>query len=116
KASAARLSDGQRQLVHLTIAGADDIPIEKTSDLYRNLVKALHDFGDPYLPIQVEVRELLALILSANVRVLPDYQWESVEANVRATLLDVFGFEWRELGQTVFLSEVISAIQRVAGV
>jgi hypothetical protein len=31
-------------------------------------------------------------------------------------LLDVFGFQRRELGQTVFLSEVISAIQQVDGV
>jgi hypothetical protein len=31
-------------------------------------------------------------------------------------LLDEFGFQRRELGQTVFLSEVISAIQRVTGV
>lgn len=116
KASAARLSDGRRQLVHVTIAGVDDIPIEKSSDLYRNLTKAIHDFGDPYLPIQVDVRELLALIVSANVRVLPDYLWESVEPKIRAVLLDEFGFQRRELGQPVFLSEVISAIQRVAGV
>ena len=116
KASAARLSDGRRQLVHVTIAGANDIPIDKTSDLYRNLRKALRDFGDPYLPIRVELRELLALIISANVSVLPDYQWESVEPKIRATLLDVFGFQRRELGQTVFLSEVISAIQQVDGV
>ncbi len=116
KASAARLSDGRRRLVHVTIAGADDIPIEKSSDLYRNLTKALHDFGDPYLPIQVDVRELLALIVSANVRVLPDYLWESVEPKIRAALLDEFGFQRRELGQPVFLSEVVSAIQRVVGV
>jgi predicted phage baseplate assembly protein len=116
KASAARLSDGRRQLVHVTIAGANDIPIDKTSDLYRNLRKSLRDFGDPYLPIRVELRELLALIISANVSVLPDYQWESVEPKIRTTLLDIFGFQRRELGQTVFLSEVISAIQRVDGV
>jgi hypothetical protein len=116
KATAARLSDGQRQVVFVTIAGADDIPIEKSSDLYRNLVKALHDFGDPHLAIQVELRELLALVISANVRIMPDYQWESVEPKIRATLLDVFGFESRELGQTVYLSEVISTIQKVAGV
>ena len=116
KASAVRLSDAHRQLVHVTIAGADDIAIEKTSDLYRNLVQALHDFGDPYLPIQVDVRELLALIISANVRVLQDYQWESVEPEIRAALLDKFGFQRQELGQPVFLSEVVSAIQRVPGV
>jgi hypothetical protein len=50
KAAAARLSDGRRQLVDVTIAGADDIPIDVNSDLYRNLVQALHQYGDPYLP------------------------------------------------------------------
>jgi predicted phage baseplate assembly protein len=68
KASAARLSDGLKQIVHVTIAGADDIPIALTSDLYRNLVEALHDFGDPYLPIKVEVRELKLL---PTRRILP---------------------------------------------
>ncbi len=115
KASAARLSDGRRQLVHVTISGADDIPIDKTSDLYRNLVKALRDFGDPYQPIQVEVRELMLIVLSANVRIQPDYQWESVVTKIRAKLLDTLSFENRELGQDVVLSAVISAIQSVAG-
>jgi hypothetical protein len=116
KASSARLSDGHRQLVHLTVAGVDDIPIAKDSDLYRNLVQALQQFGDPHQPLRVEVRELILLIISARVRVLPDYLWESVEPNIRATLLDTFGFERRDLGQDVLLSEVISTIQRVPGV
>ena len=116
KASAVRLSDGRRQLVHLTIAGADDIPIDETSDLYRNLCQALHQFGDPHQPIQVDIRELLLLVINARVRVLPDYQWESVEPQVRTVFLDTFSFERRELGQDVLLSEVISTIQRVPGV
>ncbi len=116
KASAVRLSCGRRELVHVTIAGADDIPIETISDLYRNLCKALQDFGDPYLPIQVDVRELLALVISANVQVLPDYQLETVEPSIRSALLEAFGFERRDLGQAAFLSEVIATIQQVAGV
>ncbi|GEM_PF-4651402 len=36
----------RRNAVYVTIAGAGDIPIDKGSDLYRNLVKALHDLGD----------------------------------------------------------------------
>jgi predicted phage baseplate assembly protein len=116
KASAARLTDGRRQLVHVTIAGADDIPIDESSDLYHNLVKALRDYGDPYQPIMVEVRELMLIVLSANVRIQPDYQWESVVTKVRAKLLDTFSFERRELGQDVLLSEVISTIQSVPGV
>ena len=116
KASAIELPDGRRMLVHVTIAGADDIPIDKTSDLFLNLGQALRQFGDPYQPVQVSVRELMLLVISANVRIMPDYQWESVEPRIRATLLETFSFERRELGQDVMLSEVISVIQGVPGV
>src|SRR6185312_6784198 len=39
KASAARISNGSRQLVHLSILGADNIPIATNSDLYLNLLQ-----------------------------------------------------------------------------
>jgi hypothetical protein len=116
KASAARLSDGRRQLVHVTIAGADDIPIDRTSDLYYNLLIALRQLGDPDLPVQVDVRELVVLVLSANVRLVTDYQWEPVVTKIRALLLDSFGFQKRALGQPVLLSEIISVIQYIPGV
>jgi predicted phage baseplate assembly protein len=116
KAAAARLSDGRRQLVHVTIAGADDIPIDVNSNLYRNLVQALRQYGDPYQPIQVCVRKVELLVISAGIRVLPEYQWESVELLVRAALLDAFSFDSRELGQTAFLSEAVSLMQGIEGV
>lgn len=116
KASAQRLTDGTRQIVHVTIAGAEDIPIDRSSDLYRNLNKALHDFGDSNRPIRLAVRKLVLLLLAAKIRVLPDYQWEVVEPQIRAVLLDTFGFERRELGQSVWLSDIISIIQQVRGV
>jgi hypothetical protein len=116
KASATALSDGRRRLVHVTIAGTDDIPITPHSDLYRNLLEALRNFGDPHQPVALAMRELLSLVISANVRVLPDYEWESVAPQIREALLDAFGFSRRELGQDVTPSEVISEIQRVRGV
>jgi len=116
KASAVELPDGRRMLVHVTIAGAEDIPIDTNSDLFYNLRGALRQFGDPYQPVQVSVRELMLLVISANVRIMSDYQWESVEPRIRATLLETFSFERRELGQDVMLSEVISVIQGVPGV
>ncbi len=116
KAAAARLSDGRRMIVHLTIAGAEDIPIDPTSDLYRNLLKALRDYGSPELPIRVEPRELLMLVVSANVRILPDYLWGTVSEMIRRTLLETFSFERRDLGQDVLLSEMISVVQSIAGV
>lgn len=116
KARAVEMTDGRRQIVHVTIAGADDIPIEETSDLFRNLRQALHDFGDPFQPIRLAVRELMMIVISARVRILPDYQWEPVVLRVREALLDALGFESRELGQDVLLSEVISVMQAVRGV
>jgi predicted phage baseplate assembly protein len=116
KAKAMLLSDGRRQVVHLTIAGVDDISIDKQSDLYRNLYQALRQFGDPDQPVRLEVRELMLIILSAKVKILPEYQWEVVEPHVRQALLDTFSFDTRELGQDIILSEVISTIQKVNGV
>ena len=116
KALALRVSDGRQQLVYITIAGVDDIPIDTTSDLYQNLLAALRDAGDPDLPLRVALRELKALMLSANIKLLPDFVWESVVAAVRAQLLDTFGFDSRALGQPALLCEVIAAIQGVLGV
>jgi hypothetical protein len=116
KAFSARLSNGVRELVHVTIAGAGDVPIAPDSDVLRNLRLALSQFGDPALPVSVAVRELLLLVISARVRLLPDYVWEKVAPKIRAKLLETFSFEARELGQDVFLSEVFSAMQSVPGV
>jgi len=116
KASATGLSDGRRRLVYVTIAGADDIPIAATSDLFQNLTRALRRAGDPHLPVRVGVRELKLLVIGAGVGLLPDYEWASVEPKVRAALLAAFGFARRDFGQDVLLSEVLGAAQAVEGV
>jgi predicted phage baseplate assembly protein len=117
KASAVRLSDGRRELVHVTIAGADDIPISETSDLYQNLKLAFQQYnGDPFQPVQLAVRNLKLLVAVAKVRLLADYEWESVEPQLRAAMLDTFSFAKRNLGQDVVSSQVISTLQSVPGV
>ena len=116
KASAARLSDGVRQVVHITIAGTDDIPIDTSSDLHRNLRLALAQNGTPGISIRVVPRELALLVIQAGVRIDPAYLWKTVATQVRAALQAAFSFEARELGQPVYSSEVIAAIQSVPGV
>ncbi|MEA2829640.1 MAG: hypothetical protein QOF22_388, partial [Bradyrhizobium sp.] len=116
KAAAFRNTDGHQQWVHVAVAGARDIPIETTSDLYRNLKQALHRFGDPYLPIEVKVRDRSALVVSANIKVDPDYQWEMLEPKIRAAMLDRFSFERMDLGQDALLSDAVRAIQTLRGV
>ena len=116
KASSARFFGPGASLVHVTVAGVDDIPIATSSDLYINLVQALRQNGDPYEAIQVDVRSLILLIISAGVRVSDVYLWEKVEPNIRAALAAAFGFENRDLGQDALLSAVISTIQATPGV
>jgi hypothetical protein len=116
KASSTRISDGRKVVVYVTIAGAEDIPIDTTSALYSNLIQALQQFGDPNLPIQVAVRRLKLLVMNARVALLADFQWESVEPQIRTALLNAFGFDQRDLGQSAFLSEAVSVIQNVEGV
>jgi predicted phage baseplate assembly protein len=116
KASSVSLTDGRQRVVHLTVAGADDAPLDETSDLIRNLREALRDFGEPSQPFVVAIRELRVLVIAARIRIDPDYLWEKVESAVRATMLDAFGFDRRELGQDVTSSEVIAAMAHVTGV
>lgn len=116
KAHAARLSDGRRELVHLTIAGAADAPIDPGSALDRNLRLSLRRYGDPSVPVLVVPRERIVLLISARVATHPDHLWEVVEPRVRSALLDAFGFDRRELGQDVLLSEVASVFHAVQGV
>jgi predicted phage baseplate assembly protein len=116
KASARRLTDGRKLLVHLTITGKDDIPIDPTTDLHQALVQALAQAGDPHQPVQIALRRLRVLVITAGIKVQPAYTWESVAANLRSTLLDLYSFDRRELGQSAFLSEAVSAMQAVAGV
>jgi hypothetical protein len=116
KADARRLSDGQRELVHITIAGTGDIPIDPVSSLYRNLLIALRKYGDPAFEVQVDTRELLVLVLSAKISLSPGYLWDPVAKAIRSALFDTFGFQKRSLGQSVLLSEVISIIQHIKGV
>jgi predicted phage baseplate assembly protein len=116
KAVARRVSDGRRQLIHLTIAGADDIPIDSSSDLYRNLLAAFRKLGDQDVPVRVDLREFTALVLSAGVKLLPDYVWEPVATALRARILDAFGFRKAALGQPALRCEVLSVMQDVRGV
>ncbi len=116
KAVAAPLSDGQRRVVHLTIGGAGDIEIDAHSDLYRNLNEALRQFGDPFQPFVVALRDKIVIAGAARVRVLPDYLWTSVGPTVRAALVDAFSYDRRDFGQPVYPAEVVTVIQRVPGV
>lgn len=117
KASAELINTKARgSILHVTIAGDGDDLVEAGSDLFRNLRQALVQYGDDDVRIKLAARQRLALIISAGVKLLADFRWEFVEPQVRATLLERFGFERMDLGGTLFLSEAIAAIQGIEGV
>lgn len=115
-ASAQVMASGSRRVVHLTVAAEDDAPLDPNGALLENLRGAFRRFGDPDLPVAVMPRELKLLIVSAKVRIDPDRLWEPVAQAIRAKLLDLFGFEARELAQGAAPSVLVAAIQSVPGV
>jgi hypothetical protein len=115
-AAAIRLAGSDGAWLHLTLAGADDIPLEPDGELLANLRAACLRFGDPLLPLALGVRELIVLVLQARVALQPDASWDMVQPRLRARLLDAFSFARRELGQSVWLSEAVAVMQETAGV
>ncbi|GGK74602.1 putative baseplate assembly protein [Mangrovihabitans endophyticus] len=116
RASARQVRDGNRELVHVTVAGSGDIPLADDSGIVTALRASLVTFGDPRLATEVAVREAVLLLAAATVRVLPDYSFELVEPVIRAAVLDRLGFAARDLGQPAYRSELVAAIQNVPGV
>ncbi|MEU1891428.1 putative baseplate assembly protein [Streptomyces pristinaespiralis] len=116
RAVAREVFDGRRQVLHVTVAGVDDIPVAGDSDVLRALRSALARYGDGRLPVRVDVREPVLLLLAAKVKVAPDHTWSVVEPRLRQALLRTFGPEGRELGRPARLSEVMATAHRVPGV
>jgi predicted phage baseplate assembly protein len=105
---------GRRNMVHLTVAGAlwTDNPVKQSE----NLRQALAVAGDSSIFFEVDSCELMLLIVAAQVLVAPDRVWSEVEPDIRSALVDRFGYQRRQLGQSIALSELTAAIQSVSGV
>jgi len=102
-------------VVHLSLTGEGDLPLALSSDVVRNLREALVALGDPGQGLRLALRELRILALSARLKVDAAYAFEDVAARARQALLDTFSFDRRELGQPVYLSEVLGSLQAVPG-
>ncbi|QKW08708.1 putative baseplate assembly protein [Streptomyces sp. NA04227] len=116
RALASELFDGRRRLLHVTVAGTDDVPLDGDGRVLPALRSALAEYGDPRLQVRVDVRELVVLLLAAKVKVAPDHSWEVVEPRLRQALLARLGYQGRGLGQPARLSEVLAAAHTVPGV
>jgi hypothetical protein len=100
----------------LTILGDAAAPLNKTSPICSALRAALTRHGDGCASIFVEPGILCPISIEAHVTLRRGAVWDTVEAKIRAILLETLGFEQRDLGQTAYASEALAAIQSVEGV
>jgi predicted phage baseplate assembly protein len=116
KALATWTWDGQTRGVFLTVGGPNGADIPDGSQTLTNLIAAMQNAGDPYVPLRVRTYAPAFFRVSALIDINPDYQQDKVIAAVTDALRAEFSFESRAFGQGVALSEVVAAMQSVAGV
>jgi predicted phage baseplate assembly protein len=116
KALAAALWDGQRRLVHLTVASASGMPPAPADPILVNLAAALRTYQDPVHQVAVDSYQARAFGLRAWLLADPAHAWETVLADARAALAAAFDFAHRQFGQSVAPAEVVSVLQAVEGV
>jgi predicted phage baseplate assembly protein len=116
KALATDLWDGERRLVHVTVAGLGGEPISPSSDTFINLRAAIEEGRDPVADVIIE--NFVGRSFTVAVRVLVDAHFiaDDVIDSVRSALVDAFSFAKREFGRPVTASEVMLVIQEVEGV
>jgi hypothetical protein len=116
KARAVWLWDGERRLVHLTLAAPKAQPVAADSDLGRALRTALDGARHPAIPLRLGPMELKVFSLAARVKVDARYETEAVHAAIRDRLIDVFSFERMAFAQGVAASHILAEMQTVTGV
>ncbi len=116
KAQASLLWNGERQIVHLTVAGAEGQTVEPASASFRNLLAGIDAARHADQLVRVSPHTALLFTISARVATDPDRVREEVIAAVKAALRGSFAFEARAFGQGVTASEVLTVMQNVHGV
>lgn len=116
KAQASITVTGETLGVLLTIAGPGGAAISAGSRTRSDLLDAIASAGDRAIPVDARSYRPAWFRLRGGIAVQRDRDPATVIAEVLATLRARFSFEQRALGQAVAGSEVIAAIQGVAGV
>jgi hypothetical protein len=92
------------------------MPVPNGSDLIVNLTAALQQAGGLRQPFAIEERELVLLVAGVSLTPSAGVLWETLVPQVRAALAAAFGFDQRDLAQSIALSEFLSVIHKVPGV
>jgi len=116
KAQATLLWNGERQLLHLTVAGAGGNAVDPASDSFKNLTAGVDAARHADQPVRVSPHIARTFTLNARVAADRDLIQADVFSAVKAALIAAFAFDARDFGQGVSASEVLAVMQKVPGV
>ncbi len=114
KARADLMWKGEDRTIHLTVASADEGPIDST--LQENLLSAINNARHDNYPVLINSFNLISFNVKARIKIDPDYLNDSVIKDVKSILIQSYKFDNRVFGQSVSPSEVIAIIHAVNGV
>jgi hypothetical protein len=102
--------------VFITVAAAGGSPLPPGNSTLNNLITALHDYGNPLIPITaVSFLETL-FSFNADIKYNPAYDATGVKASVLAQLRQSYSFDARTFREGVSVDEIEALIQGVPGV
>ncbi len=108
---------GRMRGVFLTVAGANGNVFKSDDPTITNLINALRNAGNPYIPLTVASYSPVLIEIGANVRVdAENYDPTQVLAQVWQSLAASVNFNERQPGQGMAQSEVIALMQSTPGV
>jgi len=116
KAFAIWIPSGPGRGVFITVAAAGGSALLPGNPTVDHLVKALHDYGNPLIPIHVQSFLETLFSFSADVRYDPSYDAKVVEQKVLSQLRQSYSFGARTFGQGISTDEIAAFIQGVTGV
>lgn len=116
KSQATWIWQGEKRHIVITVAGVNGETIKKNGTLFTNLLLAIRDAGDSRVPVTLASYRPAFFRLVAGIQMDPDHLQEEVLSSVKKKLRDTFSFKNRGFGQPVTYSEVVAAIQSIAGI
>ena len=116
KADAIWIPSGPGRGVFITVAAAGGSALPPGNPTLDNLVTALHNYGNPLIPIHVQSFLETLFSFNADIKYDPDYDAKAVKQNVLDQLRQSYSFGARTFGQGVSADEIAAFIQAVPGV
>jgi hypothetical protein len=116
KAQARELWSGQNKVIHVTVAPEADAELTESDPLITNLADAMAKARDPARPLILQPCARRFFALAAKIVRDPDYRAEDVLLWARQQIEALFGYDARQLAQSVSAAKVIAALHRATGV